>query len=235
MSELSTNNFGVALPRAPWVARRSGDATPTQLWYARQGVVTEEMRFIADRERIDPESIRSEVALGRAIIPANIRHLELEPMVIGKKFKTKINANIGNSAVSSGIEEEVEKLTWAVKWGADTVMDLSTGKNIHATREAIVRHATVPIGTVPIYQALEKVKGKVEELTIGIYMETLQEQCEQGVDYFTIHAGVRLKYIPLTAKRSPASSRAAARSSPSGASRTTRRTSSTPTSRRSAS
>jgi len=201
MSELSTNSFDVALPRAAWIARRSGDAAPTQLYYARRGVVTEEMRFIADRERIDPESIRSEVAAGRAIIPANIRHLELEPMVIGKKFKTKINANIGNSAVSSGIAEEVEKLTWAVKWGADTVMDLSTGKNIHATREAIVRHSTVPIGTVPIYQALEKVKGKVEELSIGIYMETLREQCEQGVDYFTIHAGVRLKYIPLTAKR----------------------------------
>jgi len=199
--EPSTNSFGIALPRAPWVARRTADATPTQLFYARQGIVTEEMRCIADRERIDPESIRSEVALGRAIIPANIRHTELEPMVIGKKFKTKINANIGNSAVSSGIAEEVEKLTWAVKWGADTVMDLSTGKDIHATREAIVRHATVPIGTVPIYQALEKVKGKVEELTIGIYMETLREQCEQGVDYFTIHAGVRLKYIPLTAKR----------------------------------
>jgi phosphomethylpyrimidine synthase len=201
MSQPSTNSFGVALPRAPWVARRSGDATPTQLFYARQGIVTEEMRFIADRESIDPESIRSEVARGRAIIPANIRHTELEPMVIGKAFKTKINANIGNSAVSSGIEEEVEKLTWAVKWGADTVMDLSTGKNIHATREAIVRHSTVPIGTVPIYQALEKVKGKVEELSIGIYMETLREQCEQGVDYFTIHAGVRLKYIPLTARR----------------------------------
>ena len=201
MNQPSTNSFGIALPRAPWVARRTGDATPTQLFYARQGVVTEEMRFIADRERIDPESVRSEVALGRAIIPANIRHTELEPMVIGKKFKTKINANIGNSAVSSGIAEEVEKLTWAVKWGADTVMDLSTGKDIHATREAIVRHSTVPIGTVPIYQALEKVKGKVEELSIGIYMETLREQCEQGVDYFTIHAGVRLKYIPLTAKR----------------------------------
>ena len=201
MNQPSTNSFGIALPRAPWVARRTGDATPTQLFYARAGRVTEEMKFIADRERIDPESIRSEVALGRAIIPANIRHTELEPMVIGKAFKTKINANIGNSAVSSGIEEEVEKLTWAVKWGADTVMDLSTGKSIHATREAIVRHSTVPIGTVPIYQALEKVKGKVEELTIGIYMETLREQCEQGVDYFTIHAGVRLKYIPLTAKR----------------------------------
>ncbi len=201
MNEPTTNSFGIALPRAPWVARRTGDGTPTQLFYARQGVLTEEMRFIAAKERIDPESIRSEVALGRAIIPANIRHTELEPMVIGKAFKTKINANIGNSAVSSGIEEEVEKLTWAVKWGADTVMDLSTGKEIHQTREAIVRHSTVPIGTVPIYQALEKVKGKVEELTIGIYMETLREQCEQGVDYFTIHAGVRLKYIPLTAKR----------------------------------
>ncbi|MGE0638680.1 MAG: phosphomethylpyrimidine synthase ThiC [Thermoanaerobaculia bacterium] len=183
------------------MARRAADSTPTQLAYARRGVVTEEMEWIARTERVEPTFVRDEVARGRAIIPANIRHLELEPMIVGKRFKTKINANIGNSAVSSGIEEEVEKLTWAVKWGADTVMDLSTGRNIHATREAIVRHSTVPIGTVPIYQALEKVKGKVEELTIGIYMETLREQCEQGVDYFTIHAGVRLKYIPLTAKR----------------------------------
>ena len=195
------NSFGIALPRASWLARRAGDATPTQLYYARQGVVTEEMCWVAERERVDPELVRAEIASGRAILPANIRHLELEPMVIGKRFKTKINANIGNSAVSSGIAEEVEKLQWAVKWGADTVMDLSTGKNIHETREAIVRHATVPIGTVPIYQALEKVKGKVEELSIDIFMETLREQCEQGVDYFTIHAGVRLQYIPLTAKR----------------------------------
>jgi phosphomethylpyrimidine synthase len=159
------------------------------------------MDFVAIREGFDPEFVRSEVARGRAIIPANVRHLELEPMVIGKRFKTKINANIGNSAVTSSVEEEVEKLTWAVRWGADTVMDLSTGKRIHETREAIVRHATVPIGTVPIYQALEKVRGKAEDLSIDVFLETLLEQCEQGVDYFTIHAGVRLAYIPLTAGR----------------------------------
>jgi phosphomethylpyrimidine synthase len=201
MNDVSVNSFGISLPRAAWVARRAGEASPTQLTYARAGVITEEMRYVAGKERVAPEMVRDEIARGRAIIPANIRHLELEPMVIGKAFKTKINANIGNSAVTSSIDEEVEKLTWAVKWGADTVMDLSTGKRIHETREAIVRHSTVPIGTVPIYQALEKVKGKVEELNIDIYMETLREQCEQGVDYFTIHAGVRLRYIPLTAKR----------------------------------
>ncbi len=204
-TESPTNSFGVPLVRHAWAARRAGDPAfsngPTQLRYARAGVVTEEMAYIAAKERVEPELVRQEVARGRAIIPANIRHLELEPMVIGKRFKTKINANIGNSAVTSSIEEEVDKLTWAVKWGADTVMDLSTGKRIHETREAIVRHSTVPIGTVPIYQALEKVKGKAEELSIDIYMETLREQCEQGVDYFTIHAGVLLRYIPLTARR----------------------------------
>ena len=201
MSAIPTNSYGVPLPRAEWIARRAGDSAPTQLAYARAGVVTEEMAYVARREGVDPELVRSEVARGRAIIPANLRHLELEPMIVGKRFQTKINANIGNSAVSSSIEEEVEKLRWAVKWGADTVMDLSTGKRIHETREAIVRHSTVPIGTVPIYQALEKVKGKAEDLSIEVYLETLIEQCEQGVDYFTVHAGVLLRYIPLTAKR----------------------------------
>jgi phosphomethylpyrimidine synthase len=201
MTETATNSHGVALPRRTWIERRAGDPAPTQLFYARAGVVTEEMRWIAERERVEPELVRSEVARGRAIIPANVRHPELEPMVIGKRFSTKINANIGNSAVSSSIPEEVEKLAWAVKWGADTVMDLSTGKQIHETREAILRHSTVPIGTVPIYQALEKVQGRAEDLSIDVFMETLREQCEQGVDYFTIHAGVRLRYIPLTARR----------------------------------
>jgi len=201
MTSTPTNSYGIPLLRHAWVAKRAGDAAPTQLAYARAGVVTEEMACVAERERVDAELVRAEIARGRAIIPANVRHLELEPMVIGKRFKTKINANIGNSAVSSSIDEEVEKLDWAVKWGADTVMDLSTGKRIHETREAIVRHATVPIGTVPIYQALEKVKGKAEELTIDVFLETLREQCEQGVDYFTIHAGVLLRYIPLTARR----------------------------------
>ena len=187
--------------RQSWIAQRHGDAVPTQLAYARRGIITEEMEYIARRERCAAEFVRSEVARGRAIIPANIRHPELEPMIIGRNFKVKINANIGNSATTSSIAEEVEKLTWAVKWGADTVMDLSTGKQIHETREAIVRASTVPIGTVPIYQALEKVKGRPEDLTIGIFLETLREQAEQGVDYFTIHAGVRLAYIPLTANR----------------------------------
>ena len=173
----------------------------TQLHYARQGIVTPEMEFIAIRENLDPEFVRSEVARGRAIIPANINHPESEPMIIGRNFLVKINANIGNSAVASSIEEEVEKMRWATKWGADTVMDLSTGKNIHETREWIIRNSPVPIGTVPIYQALEKVDGKAEELTWEMYRDTLIEQCEQGVDYFTVHAGVLLRYIPLTAKR----------------------------------
>jgi phosphomethylpyrimidine synthase len=194
---------GLPKRRAEWVQARTsrGDATPTQLHYARRGVVTEEMRFAALRENVDPELVRAEVAAGRAIIPANVRHLELEPMVIGRRFLVKINANIGNSAVASSIEEEVEKLRWATRWGADTVMDLSTGDNIHETREWIMRNSPVPIGTVPIYQALEKVRGKVEQLSIDVFMETLQEQCEQGVDYFTIHAGVLLRYIPLTRNR----------------------------------
>jgi phosphomethylpyrimidine synthase len=223
--------------------RASAGHPVTQLWYARQGIITPEMEFIAIRENgrtvgavvdrgaaadgsgysysrndlrqqhpgepfganipreITPEFVRQEVARGRAIIPANINHPESEPMIIGRNFLVKINANIGNSAVASSIEEEVEKMRWATKWGADTVMDLSTGKNIHATREWIIRNSPVPIGTVPIYQALEKVGGRAEELTWEIYCDTLIEQAEQGVDYFTVHAGVLLRYIPLTARR----------------------------------
>jgi len=173
----------------------------TQMHYARRGEITPEMEFIALREGCDPELVRSEVARGRAIIPSNINHPESEPMIIGRRFLVKINANIGNSAVASTIEEEVEKMTWAIRWGADTVMDLSTGKNIHETREWILRNSPVPIGTVPIYQALEKVGGKAEELTWEIFRDTLIEQAEQGVDYFTIHAGVLLRYVPLTANR----------------------------------
>jgi phosphomethylpyrimidine synthase len=175
--------------------------TPTQLFYSRQGVITPEMEFIALRENVDPELVRSEVARGRAIIPSNVNHPETEPMIIGRNFLVKINANIGNSAVASSIEEEVEKMRWSTHWGADTVMDLSTGKNIHTTREWIIRNSPVPIGTVPIYQALEKVNGKVEELSWEVYRDTLIEQCEQGVDYFTVHAGVRLAFVPLTASR----------------------------------
>lgn len=173
----------------------------TQLHYARQGIVTPEMEFIAIREGMPPEFVRDEVAAGRAIIPANINHSESEPMIIGRAFHVKINANIGNSAVASSIEEEVEKMTWATRWGADTIMDLSTGKNIHTTREWIVRNSPVPVGTVPIYQALEKVNGKAEDLSWEVFRDTLIEQAEQGVDYFTLHAGVLLRYIPLTAKR----------------------------------
>jgi phosphomethylpyrimidine synthase len=195
----------------------------SQFWYARQGIVTPEMEYIAIRENlgleshgskaangaegrmpargITPEFVRDEVARGRAIIPANINHPELEPMIIGRNFLVKINANIGNSAIASSIDEEVEKMRWATKWGADTVMDLSTGKNIHATREWIIRNSPVPIGTVPIYQALEKVGGRAEELSWEIYRDTLIEQAEQGVDYFTVHAGVLLRFIPLTVRR----------------------------------
>ena len=180
---------------------RRGTSGVTQLHYARRGAVTEEMEFVAVREGFAPEFVRDEVARGRAIIPANINHPELEPMVIGRNFLVKINANIGNSAVSSSIEEEVEKLRWATLWGADTVMDLSTGPNIHQTREWIIRNAPVPIGTVPIYQALEKVGGRPEDLTWELYRDTLIEQAEQGVDYFTVHAGVLLRYIPMTARR----------------------------------
>ena len=212
--------------------RAKPGANVTQMHYARRGIVTPEMEFVAIRENllreemlarasrracagstrarasarrsrtsITPEFVRDEVARGRAIIPRNINHPETEPMIIGRNFLVKINANIGNSAVSSSIGEEVEKMTWAIRWGGDTVMDLSTGKNIHETREWIVRNSPVPIGTVPIYQALEKVDGKAEELTWEIFRDTLIEQAEQGVDYFTIHAGVLLRYIPLTAKR----------------------------------
>jgi len=173
----------------------------TQLHYARRGEITPEMEFIALREGVDPELVRSEVARGRAIIPANVNHPESEPMIIGREFLVKINANIGNSAVASSIEEEVEKMTWSTRWGADTVMDLSTGKNIHTTREWIIRNSPVPIGTVPIYQALEKVGGAADELSWEIYRDTLIEQAEQGVDYFTIHAGVRLAFVPMTATR----------------------------------
>ena len=185
---------------APRKALR-GRSTVTQMHFARKGIITSEMHFVALRENLSPEFIRDEVARGRAIIPANINHPELEPSAIGRNFLVKINANIGNSAVRSSIEEEIEKMTWAIRWGADTVMDLSTGKNIHETREWIIRNSPVPIGTVPIYQALEKVEGKAEDLSWEIYRDTLIEQAEQGVDYFTIHAGVLLRYIPLTAKR----------------------------------
>jgi phosphomethylpyrimidine synthase len=202
---------------------RAGVAV-TQLSYARRGIVTPEMEFVAIRENlgreaaldtardgnsfgasipdhVTPEFVRDEIARGRAIIPANINHPEIEPMIIGRNFLVKINANIGNSALASSVSEEVEKMVWATRWGADTVMDLSTGANIHTTREWIIRNSAVPIGTVPIYQALEKVGGKAEDLTWEIYRDTLIEQAEQGVDYFTIHAGVRLAHIPLTAKR----------------------------------
>src|SRR6476646_8410154 len=241
---------GLPALRARWIAERgdsveldgltsaygrarlaNAGANVSQMHYARRGIVTPEMEFIAIRENlkreemlrslpemvtrqhpgqsfgaaipdlITPEFVRAEVARGRAIIPANINHPEAEPMIIGRNFLVKINANIGNSAVSSGISEEVEKMTWSIRWGGDTVMDLSTGKHIPETREWIIRNSPVPIGTVPIYQALEKVDGKAEELTWEIFRDTLIEQAEQGVDYFTIHAGVRLAYIPLTARR----------------------------------
>jgi phosphomethylpyrimidine synthase len=173
----------------------------TQMHYARRGIITPEMEYIALRESCRPEFVRDEVARGRAIIPSNINHPEIEPMIIGRNFLVKINANIGNSAISSSIGEEVEKMAWSIRWGGDTVMDLSTGQNIHETREWILRNSPVPIGSVPIYQALEKVNGKAEDLTWEIYRDTLVEQAEQGVDYFTVHAGVLLRYIPLTAKR----------------------------------
>jgi len=212
----------------PHLARRplraKAGRNVTQLAYARAGIITQEMEYVAIRENIGrarqegivqdgesfgaeipdyvtPEFVRSEIARGRAIIPNNINHPETEPMIIGRNFLVKINANIGNSAITSSIEEEVEKMVWATRWGTDTVMDLSTGRNIHTTREWIMRNSPVPIGTVPIYQALEKVNGKAEDLTWEIFRDTLIEQCEQGVDYFTIHAGVRLSYIPLTARR----------------------------------
>ncbi|MFS7904177.1 putative phosphomethylpyrimidine synthase [Helianthus anomalus] len=195
----------VGLPklRKDWIDRRERSTPPryTQMYYAKQGIITEEMVYCATRENLDPEFVRSEVARGRAIIPSNKKHLELEPMIVGRNFLVKVNANIGNSAVVSSIEEEVSKLQWATMWGADTIMDLSTGRHIHETREWILRNSSVPVGTVPIYQALEKVNGIAENLTWEVFRETLIEQAEQGVDYFTIHAGVLLRYIPLTAKR----------------------------------
>ena len=208
--------------------RRISDAPLTQYEYAKAGIITREMIYVAERENlgraeqlaraeaaieagesfgasipafVTPEFVRDEIACGRAIIPANINHPELEPQIIGRNFLVKINANIGNSAVASSVEEEVEKMVWAIRWGADNVMDLSTGRNIHNTREWIIRNSPVPIGTVPIYQALEKVNGIAEDLTWEVYRDTLIEQAEQGVDYFTIHAGVRLAYIHLTANR----------------------------------
>jgi phosphomethylpyrimidine synthase len=186
-------------PRA--IRRARSGANVSQMHYARRGEITPEMEFVAIRENCTPEHVRDQIARGRAVVPANVNHLELEPTIIGRNFLVKINANIGNSAIGSSIEEEVEKMVWAARWGADTVMDLSTGKNIHETREWIVRNSPVPIGTVPIYQALEKVGGKAEELSWEIYRDTLIEQAEQGVDYFTVHAGVLLRYVPLTAKR----------------------------------
>jgi phosphomethylpyrimidine synthase len=194
---------GLPPRRAAWIAERvaRGDTNVTQLHYARQGVHTPEMAFIALREQVPVEFVRSEVAAGRAVIPANIRHPELEPMIIGRNFLCKVNANIGNSAVTSSIDEEVEKLRWSVRWGADTVMDLSTGSDIRETREWILRNAPVPIGTVPIYQALERVGGRPEKLDLELFLDVLAEQAEQGVDYFTIHAGVLLHHVPMTARR----------------------------------
>jgi phosphomethylpyrimidine synthase len=225
MADPATANLRFEHIRKP--RRAKAGANVSQMHYARKGIITPEMEFIAIRENqnmeqmrelwkdqhpgqsfgasipafITPEFVRDEVARGRAIIPANINHPELEPMIIGRNFLVKINGNLGNSAVTSSIDEEVEKMLWGIRWGGDTIMDLSTGKNIHETREWILRNSPVPIGTVPIYQALEKVNGKAEELTWEIYRDTLIEQAEQGVDYFTIHAGVRLHYVPLTAKR----------------------------------
>ncbi|CAK9088068.1 Phosphomethylpyrimidine synthase [Durusdinium trenchii] len=194
---------GLPKLRRKWISHRSAaeDGTCTQMYYAKQGIITEEMAFIAAREGMDAEFVRSEVARGRAIIPANRNHPESEPMIIGRHFKVKINSNIGNSAVASTIEEEVEKLQWSALWGADTLMDLSTGKHIHETREWIIRNSALPVGTVPIYQALEKVDGIAENLTWEVFRETLIEQAEQGVDYWTIHAGVLLRFVPLTAER----------------------------------
>ncbi len=193
---------GLPALRADWIAAREPiDGAVTQLAYAKAGIITPEMAYIAARENMSPEFVRDEVAVGRAVIPLNRRHPEAEPMIIGKKFLVKINANIGNSAVTSSIEEEVEKMVWASRWGADTIMDLSTGKRIHETREWIMRNSPVPIGTVPIYQALEKVNGDPARLSWEVYRDTVVEQAEQGVDYMTVHAGVLLRYVPLTARR----------------------------------
>ena len=219
---VSADRLVPEFPVRPQPLRGKGNASPTQLAYARAGLITPEMEFVAIREnqlretveprdgndwgasipdRVTPEFVRAEIAAGRAIIPANINHPELEPMIIGRNFLVKINANMGTSAVTSSMEEEVEKLVWAIRWGADTVMDLSTGRNIHNTREWIIRNSPVPIGTVPIYQALEKVNGVAEDLTWEVFRDTLIEQAEQGVDYFTIHAGVRLHMVPMTVER----------------------------------
>ncbi|MGL4306707.1 MAG: phosphomethylpyrimidine synthase ThiC [Mycobacteriaceae bacterium] len=199
----ATINLEQGLPpiRDQWQKPNLSDAPPTQLAWAKAGIITSEMHYIAAREQVSPELVRDEVARGRAVIPANRKHPECEPMIIGKAFAVKINANIGNSAVTSSIAEEVEKMVWATRWGADTIMDLSTGKDIHLTREWILRNSPVPVGTVPIYQALEKVNGDPTKLTWELYRDTVIEQCEQGVDYMTVHAGVLLRYIPLTAKR----------------------------------
>ncbi|MFE6869952.1 phosphomethylpyrimidine synthase ThiC [Kitasatospora sp. NPDC057692] len=195
-------NLDAVFPGRPRRPLRGRDgAAVTQLGYAKRGIVTPEMEFVALREGLAPEFVREEVARGRAVIPVNVNHPEVEPAIIGTNFLVKINANIGNSAVTSSIEEEVEKMTWATRWGADTVMDLSTGRNIHTTREWILRNSPVPIGTVPLYQALEKVDGRAEELSWDVYRDTIIEQCEQGVDYMTVHAGVLLRYVPLTARR----------------------------------
>ncbi|MFC1439349.1 phosphomethylpyrimidine synthase ThiC [Streptacidiphilus sp. N1-10] len=199
---LGLANLDAVFPGRPRRPRRAcAGAAVTQLGYARRGEVTAEMEFAALREGMDPELVRAEIAAGRAVLPANVNHPEVEPMLIGSRFLVKINANIGNSAVTSSIEEEVEKMSWATRWGADTVMDLSTGRNIHTTREWILRNSPVPIGTVPLYQALEKVDGRAEELSWEVYRDTVVEQCEQGVDYMTVHAGVLLRYVPLTAGR----------------------------------
>src|SRR6202041_2062 len=186
--------------RTEWITRRSGDRIRTQIHYARQGRITEEMEYVAKRERLTPETVRDEVARGRMIIPANINHANLEPMCIGVASLCKVNANIGNSSTTSNIEEELEKLHYSVHYGADTVMDLSTGGDIPRIREAIIRNSPVPIGTVPLYEALSRVK-KVEDLNIDMYLEVIEEQAQQGVDYFTIHAGVLIQYIPMVAKR----------------------------------
>ncbi|MBN7794789.1 phosphomethylpyrimidine synthase ThiC [Microbacterium esteraromaticum] len=187
--------------RTPVPVRAKAGHRVTQMHYARRGIITPEMRFVALREQCDVELVRSEIAAGRAIIPNNVNHPESEPMIVGKAFLVKVNANIGNSAVTSSISEEVAKLEWAAKWGADTLMDLSTGNDIHTTREWIIRNSPIPIGTVPIYQALEKVDGDANALTWEIYRDTVIEQCEQGVDYMTVHAGVLLRYVPMTAER----------------------------------
>ncbi|GAA2439429.1 phosphomethylpyrimidine synthase ThiC [Actinomadura vinacea] len=185
-------------PRRP---RRAAGGPVTQRAYARRGEITPEMEFVALREGVAPELVRDELAAGRAVLPANVNHPEIEPMIIGRAFKVKVNANIGNSAVASSIEDEVEKMTWATRWGADTIMDLSTGRDIHSTREWILRNSPVPVGTVPLYQAVEKVGGDPAELTYEVFRDTVIEQAEQGVDYMTVHAGVLLRYVPLTARR----------------------------------